>query len=210
MYPYNSGIIKRRAAPQPCSANAQAAEQRRSVFFLRRRGMRGKIYVCFRKGAAMAGNQTFLTAEGYKRLTEELESLRTTGRDQIAEKIKEARSFGDLSENAEYDEAMNEQAIMESKIARLEEELKNARILDEDELSTEVVGIGSQVVIFDHTYNEELRFQIIGKSQANPEENRISDESPVGKALLGHKVGDQVEVEVPNGTLSLEIKRILQ
>ncbi|MDR3313014.1 MAG: transcription elongation factor GreA [Oscillospiraceae bacterium] len=158
----------------------------------------------------MASNQTFLTAEGYKRLTDELEALRTTGRDQIAEKIKEARSFGDLSENAEYDEAMNEQAIMEAKISRLEDELKNARILDEDELSTEVVGIGSHVELYDHTYQEDLQFQIIGKSQANPEENRISDESPVGKALLGHKVGDQVEIEVPNGTLRLEIKSILQ
>ena len=158
----------------------------------------------------MALNQTFLTAEGYKKLTEELELLRTTGRDQIAAKIKEARSFGDLSENAEYDEAMNEQAIMESKIARLEEELKNARILDEDDISTEVVGVGSHVVIFDHTYEEELRFQIIGKSQANPDENRISDESPVGKALLGHQVGELVDVEIPNGALRLEIKSITQ
>ncbi|MDR2525267.1 MAG: transcription elongation factor GreA [Oscillospiraceae bacterium] len=158
----------------------------------------------------MAANQTFLTAEGYKQLTEELEALRTAGRDQIAEKIKEARSFGDLSENAEYDEAMNEQAIMEAKIARLEEELKNARILDEDEISTEVVGIGSHVTVYDHTYREELKLQIIGKSQANPEENRISDESPVGKALLGHKAGETVEIETPGGVLTLEIKGITQ
>ena len=151
-----------------------------------------------------------LTKERLEELKGELNHLKTVREREVAEQIKEARSFGDLSENAEYDEAMNEQAIMESKIARLEDELKNARILDEEELSTEVVGVGSHVVIYDHTYQEELHFQIIGKSQANPEENRISDESPVGKALLGRQVGEQVEVEIPNGTLRLEIKSILQ
>ena len=152
--------------------------------------------------------KTFLTAEGYKKLTEELEALRTTGREQIAEKIKEARSFGDLSENAEYDEAMNEQAILEAKILRLEEELKGAQILDTEELSTDVISIGAQVLVYDTTFDEELEFQIIGKSQANPDENRISDESPIGRALLGHKAGDTVEVEVPSGTIQLEIRRI--
>ncbi|MDR1927823.1 MAG: transcription elongation factor GreA [Oscillospiraceae bacterium] len=155
-----------------------------------------------------AANQTFLTAEGYKKLVEELDALRTTGREQIAEKIKEARSFGDLSENAEYDEAMNEQAIMEAKISRLEEELKNSQILDTEDISTEVIGIGSHVVLYDRTYQEQLDFQIIGKSQANPSENRISDESPFGRALLGHRAGDVVEVEVPNGVVTLEIKSI--
>lgn len=156
----------------------------------------------------MAANQTFLTAEGYKKLAEELDYLRTTGREQIAEKIKEARSFGDLSENAEYDEAMNEQAIMESKIARLEEELKNAQILDDDDVRTDVIGIGSYVKVNDLTYNEALEFQIIGKAQANPDENRLSDESPIGRSLLGHAVGETVDVEVPGGTISLEIVSI--
>ena len=156
----------------------------------------------------MAANQTFLTAEGYKKLSDELDDLRTAGREQIANKIKEARSFGDLSENAEYDEAMNEQAIMEAKISRLEEELKNAKILDTEDLSTDVVSIGAQVLVHDLTYNEEMEFQIIGKAQANPDENRISDESPVGRALLGHKEGDIVEVEVPSGMVKFEIKRI--
>ncbi|MCL2107011.1 MAG: transcription elongation factor GreA [Oscillospiraceae bacterium] len=156
----------------------------------------------------MAGNQTFLTAEGYKKLTDELEQLRTTGREEIAAKIKEARSFGDLSENAEYDEAMNEQAILESKISRLEEELKNARILDTEDLSTEVIGIGAHVTVYDRSFEEELSFQIIGKAQANPDENRISDESPIGKALLGHQAGDVVEAEVPNGVVVLEILSI--
>ncbi|MDR1464718.1 MAG: transcription elongation factor GreA [Oscillospiraceae bacterium] len=157
----------------------------------------------------MATNQTILTAEGYKKLVEELEFLRTTGREQIAEKIKEARSFGDLSENAEYDEAMNEQAIMEAKIARLEDELKSASILDTDDLSTEVVGIGSTVLLYDRMYSEEVEYQIIGKAQANPDENRISDESPIGKALLGRQVGDVVEADVPSGeVITLEILRI--
>ena len=156
----------------------------------------------------MPANQTFVTAEGYKNLVEELEQLRTTGREQIAEKIKEARSFGDLSENAEYDEAMNEQAIMEAKIARLEEDLKNVQILDTEELSTDVIGVGSFVEVFDQTYNETLKFQIIGKAQADPEEHRISDESPVGRALLGHKAGDIVEVETPAGLVTFEIRQI--
>ena len=156
----------------------------------------------------MAANQTFLTAEGYKKLVEELESLRTTGREQIANKIKEARSFGDLSENAEYDEAMNEQAIMEAKIARLEEELKNAQILDDEDVRTDVIGVGSLVKVFDKTFKEELSFQIIGKAQANPEENRVSDESPVGRALLGHAVGDVVDIDAPGGAIQLEILSI--
>jgi len=156
----------------------------------------------------MAANQTFLTAEGYNKLSEELDYLRTIGREQIASKIKEARSFGDLSENAEYDEAMNEQAIMESKISRLEEELKHAQILDTQGLSTDEVHIGANVLVLDLEYNEELEFQIIGKAQANYDEQRISDESPVGKALLGHKEGDVIEVETPGGVVRFEIKRI--
>ena len=156
----------------------------------------------------MPANQTFLTAEGYKKLVEELERLRTTGREQTAAKIKEARSFGDLSENAEYDEAMNEQAIMEAKIARLEDELKNAQILDDEDVRTDVIGVGSLVKVYDRTYGEELEFQIIGKAQANPEEQRVSDESPVGRALLGHAVGAVVEVETPGGAVHMEILSI--
>jgi len=156
----------------------------------------------------MPANQTYVTAEGYKKLVQELDDLRTTGREQIAAKIKEARSFGDLSENAEYDEAMNEQAIMEAKIARLEDELKNVQILDTEELSTDVICVGSYVTVYDQSFEEELSFQIIGKAQANPDEDRISDESPVGKALLGHSAGEVVEVETPAGPVSLEIRQI--
>ena len=153
----------------------------------------------------MQPNQILVTREGYEALVQELEFLRTTGREQIAEKIKEARSFGDLSENAEYDEAMNEQAIMESKIARLEEELKNAKILDDKDISTDKISVGSFVKVHDKTYDESLAFQIIGKAQADPDAGRISDESPVGRALLGHKTGDVVEVDTPSGLVTLEI-----
>ena len=156
----------------------------------------------------MPANQTFLTAEGYKKLVEELEHLRTTGREQIAGKIKEARSFGDLSENAEYDEAMNEQAIMEAKIARLEDELKNAQILEDEDVRTDVIGVGSLVKVHDLTYGDELEFQLIGKAQANPDEKRVSDESPIGHALLGHAVGEVVEVETPGGPVHMEILSI--
>jgi len=156
----------------------------------------------------MAANHTFLTAEGYKKLADELEHLRTAGREQIANKIKEARSFGDLSENAEYDEAMNEQAIMEAKISRLEEELKNAQILDDEDVRTDVIGVGSLVKVYDRTYEEELEFQLIGKAQANPDENRVSDESPIGKALLGHAAGEVVEAETPGGLITMEILSI--
>ena len=140
-----------------------------------------------------------LTAEAYKEKYDELEYLRTTGRDEIAERIKEARSFGDLSENSEYDEALNDQAKMEEKIAQLENVLKNARILDENEISTEVIHVGSKVKLHDNDFDEDVEYKILGESQANPDEGIISESSAVGKALLGKKVGDTVKVVLPNG-----------
>ena len=141
--------------------------------------------------------QTVYTREDYAKLSEELRRLKTEGRDEIAEKIKEARSHGDLSENAEYDEAMNEQAKLEADIAKLEADLRNAVILDEEELSTEVVRIGSKVKLFDAEYNEELEYKILGKSDI--EHGVISDLSPVGSAVMGKKVGDTVDVHTPSG-----------
>ncbi|MDR1734368.1 MAG: transcription elongation factor GreA [Oscillospiraceae bacterium] len=152
--------------------------------------------------------QSFMTAEGYKQLVDELDQLRTVERDEIARKIKEARDFGDLSENAEYDEAMNEQAILEARIARLEEELKNAVLIDDSAVSTDQIGVGSVVEVFDRTYDEKMEFRIIGKSQADPAENRISDESPIGKALIGAKAGDVVEADTPGGIVVLEVVSI--
>lgn len=141
--------------------------------------------------------QTVFTREDYNKLSEELNRLKTEGRDDIAEKIKEARSHGDLSENAEYDEAMNEQAKMEAEIAKLEADLRNAKILDEEELTTEMIHIGSKVKLYDMEYDEEVEYKILGKSDLD--NGIISDLSPVGVAVMGKKVGDIAEVHAPNG-----------
>lgn len=153
--------------------------------------------------------EILLTAEAFKKKSEELEKLKTTGRDIIAERIKEARSFGDLSENSEYDEALNDQAKMEAKIAQLENELKYAKILDETTISTEMIHVGSKVKIRDVEYDEFEEYQILGESQANPDEGIISDQSAVGKALIGKKVGDMVDVHLPNGNvITFEVTEI--
>ena len=153
--------------------------------------------------------ETLLTAEAYNKKHAELEQLKTTGRDEIAERIKEARSFGDLSENSEYDEALNDQAKLEAKISQLESELKDAKILDESTINTEMVHLGSKVKIHDEEYDEVEEYQILGESQPNPDEGIISDQSAVGKALLGHKAGDVVDVLLPNGsTISFKILEI--
>lgn len=138
-----------------------------------------------------------LTKENYEALVEELNRLKTTGRDDIAEKIKVARSFGDLSENAEYDEAMNEQAKLEANISKLENELRDAEILDEAEANdTSVVRVGSTVKVHDYDEDEDVTYTIMGKSDV--EHNIISDESPVGAALMGKAVGEIVDVKLPN------------
>ena len=131
--------------------------------------------------------EILLTAEAYKKKNDELEHLKTAGRDEIAERIKEARSFGDLSENSEYDEALNDQAKMEAKIAQLENEMKNAKILDESAITTEAIHVGSKVKIRDVEYGDIEEYKILGESQANPDEGIISDQSAVGKALIGNK-----------------------
>lgn len=141
--------------------------------------------------------QTVFTREDYNKLSAELNRLKTEGRDDIAEKIKEARSHGDLSENAEYDEAMNEQAKMEAEIAKLEADLRNAKILDEKELTTESIHIGSKVKLYDMDYEEEVEYKILGKSDID--NGIISDLSPVGSAIMGKKVGDVVSVNTPTG-----------
>ncbi len=153
--------------------------------------------------------EILLTKDAYEKKHAELEELKTTGRDNIAEKIKEARSFGDLSENSEYDEALNEQAKLEARISKLENELKDAKILDESAINTEVVHLGSSVKILDEEYDEVEEYQILSESQANPDEGIISDQSAVGKALLGHKVNDLVDVKLPNGaTITFKILEI--
>ncbi|KUJ89843.1 MAG: GreA/GreB family elongation factor [Thermoanaerobacter thermocopriae] len=149
-----------------------------------------------------------LTYEGLKKLEEELEYLKTVKRAEVAEKIKQARAFGDLSENSEYDEAKNEQAFIEGRIATLEAMLKNAKVIDEEDIKLDQVSIGCTVKVYDESYNEEVEYTIVGSAEADPMNNKISDESPIGKALLGKKVGDVVSVEVPAGIIKLKILEI--
>lgn len=152
--------------------------------------------------------ETILTEKGLQELERELEHLKTVGRQEIAEKIKVARSFGDLSENSEYDEAMSDQGKMEARILEIEYMLKNVKIIDEDNINTDKVIVGSKVTIKDLETKEKLTYQIVGFAQADPDNGRISDESPVGKALLDKKVGETVNVEVPAGVISFKIMSI--
>ncbi|MBQ3969792.1 MAG: transcription elongation factor GreA [Clostridia bacterium] len=153
--------------------------------------------------------EILLTAQGLKALEDELDYLKTTKRKEMAEKIALARSYGDLSENSEYDDAKNEQAQMEARIADIEVTLKHARILDESEISNEHVHIGSKVKVFNTLFEEEVVYNIVSASEAEPENNKISDESPVGHALLDKKVGEKVTVDLPNGTqLELDVLEI--
>lgn len=153
---------------------------------------------------------TVLTNEGLEKLEQELEELKTVKRKDIAAKIKVALSFGDLSENSEYDEAKNEQAKVEARIAQLEAMLKDVTLVNEEELDTEKIHIGSRVSIKDLEMDEVSEYQIVGSTEANPIEGKISDESPVGKSLLGHTPGDIVDVEVPSGIIQFEILEILK
>lgn len=150
-----------------------------------------------------------LTAEGVEKYEKRLEYLKTTARTEIAEQIKTARAFGDLSENAEYDAAKIEQARIEYEIVEIEAMLKNVVLIDEDTLNTNVVDVGSNVTVkMLSAGGMERTFQIVGSAEANPYENRISNESPVGKTLLGHKVGELVEIQTPDGVSEFEITAI--
>ncbi len=149
-----------------------------------------------------------VTEDGLKKLQEELENLKTVGRADIAEKIRVARGYGDLSENSEYDEAKNEQAKIEARIVEIEAMLKNVEIIGDIKGSAKKVVVGVKVKVFDEEYNEECTYKIVGSTEANPIEAKISDESPVGKALIGKKVGDEVIVETPNGESKLKVLKI--
>ena len=147
----------------------------------------------------LSEKQVILTADGLKKLEDELEYLKSVKRREISEKIKVALGYGDLSENSEYDEAKNEQAQIEHRIMQLENMLKNVKVIDESAIDTESVGIGSKVLVLDVEFNEEIEYSIVGSTEANPMQNKISDESAVGSALLGAKVGDTVTANVPSG-----------
>ncbi len=153
----------------------------------------------------MSAKEVVLTYEGLKKLEEELEFLRGSKRKEVAERIKQALSFGDISENSEYDEAKNEQAQVEGRIIQLELMLKNAKLIDEDEVKTDVVSLGSKVKLFDMEFDEEIVYHIVGSTEANPMKSKISNESPVGAALIGHKKNDVIEVMVPDGTIKFKI-----
>ena len=148
---------------------------------------------------------TVLTKDGVAKLEAELEELKTVKRREVAEKIKVALSFGDLSENSEYDEAKNEQGIVESRIAEIEATLAHAQVIDADDITTEKVGIGTVVKILDMEMDEEMEFQIVGTSEANIDKGQMSGESPIGAALMGHKIGEVVDVETPSGVIQFEI-----
>ncbi len=150
-----------------------------------------------------------LTADGKRKLEEEYNYLCTDKRQEVSEKIKIALGFGDLSENSEYDEAKNEQAQVESRIAELEAMLRNCELIDESAISNGTVRIGSKIKVLDEEFNEELEYQIVGSTEANPLMGNISDESPVGRALLGCGVGDEVEVETPGGAVKMRVLEIM-
>ena len=149
--------------------------------------------------------QFIMTYEGVKKLEEELEYLKTVKRKEITEKIKVALGYGDLSENSEYDEAKNDQAFTEGRILQLENMLKNAEVVDESEIPTDTVSVGSIVKVKDYDFDEEVEYTIVGSAEADPMNFRISNESPVGKGLIGKKVGDVVEVNVPDGVSKFEV-----
>ena len=152
--------------------------------------------------------EILLTQEGYQKLEDELEILKTVRRREVADRIKVAISFGDISENAEYDEAKNEQAQVEERIIKLESMIRRAVFIDESKIDSNVVTIGSIVKVNDMDFEEEVEYTIVGSAEADPYEGKISNESPVGKALLGRTIGDIVDVQVPDGVAKFEILEI--
>ena len=152
--------------------------------------------------------EVILTAEGYERLKQEIAFLQNDKRREVAERIRVAREFGDIAENAEYDDAKNEQAMLEHKIAQLEERLLSARVITKKEISKDTVSVGSKVRIRDVAAKQTFEYRIVGSAEANPAENKLSNESPVGKAIMGHKKGDVVEVAAPRGAMKFKILEI--
>ncbi len=152
--------------------------------------------------------EVLLTPEGYAKLQEEIRYLSNERRREVAERIKQAREFGDIAENSEYDDAKNEQAMLEHRIAQLEERLLSARVIEKKEISKDVVSIGSRVKLRDVEAKQTVEYHIVGSAEANPSQNKLSNESPVGKAILGHKKGETVEVTTPRGSLKYKILEI--
>jgi len=149
-----------------------------------------------------------LTPEGLEKLKEEIQYLTTDKRREVAERIKHAREFGDISENSEYDDAKNEQAMLEQKIVQLEERLRRARVIEAEDVPKGIVAVGTRVRLKDVDANETIEYHIVGSAEANPAEYKLSNESPVGKAIMGHKKGETVEVAAPRGSLKFKIMDI--
>ena len=156
----------------------------------------------------MAANRVMLTEDGYKKLVEKLNYLKSVKRIEIAERLKAAIALGDLSENSEYDDAKNEQAFLEGEIAELEQKIRNSDIIKNDGTNKDIVQMGNTVVIKDLEFGDEDTFTIVGSTEADPDENRISNESPVGAAIIGQQVGSTVEVNAPAGVLKYQIVEI--
>jgi transcription elongation factor GreA len=152
--------------------------------------------------------EVILTPEGFEKLKYEIDLLRGDKRREVAERIRVAREFGDIAENAEYDDAKNEQAMLEHKIAQLEDRLLTARVITKKEISKDSVSIGSRVRLRDVAAKQTFEYHIVGSAEANPAENKLSNESPVGKAIMGHKKGETVEVTAPRGSLKFKILEI--
>lgn len=153
----------------------------------------------------MSDKEVLLTPDGLKRLEEELENLKSVKRREVAERIKIAIGYGDISENSEYEDAKNEQAFIEGRIITLEKMLRNARIINNDEIDLETVGIGSTVIVEDVEFGDTMEYTIVGTAESDPGQNKISNESPVGKAMIGKKKGTVVEVSVPAGIIQYKI-----
>src|SRR3954462_14877799 len=169
---------------------------------------RRRAFSFSRPGGRYDVKDVILTPEGYEKLKQEIEFLSTAKRREVAERIKTAREFGDIAENAEYDDAKNEQAMLEHRIAQLEERLLSARVITKKEISKDAVSVGSHVRLRDMQANKTFEYHIVGSAEANPAENKLSNESPVGKAIIGHKKGDVVEVSAPRGALKFKILEI--
>lgn len=163
------------------------------------------LKLMYRKGIQMAEKKNILTYEGLKKLEDELQDLKVNKRQEVAQKIKEAREQGDLSENAEYDAAKDEQRDIEARIEEIEKILKNAEVIDEDELDHGSVNFGSKVTVFDMEFNEEVTYKIVGSTEADILKNKLSNESPLGIALMKKKIGDVVTVEAPDGNFEYKI-----
>jgi transcription elongation factor GreA len=152
--------------------------------------------------------EIILTPEGYQRLKEEIEYLSSAKRDEVADRIRAARDFGDISENSEYDDAKNEQAMLEARIYALEEKIRSAIVIDSDSITTDTVGVGTKVTLQDMKRGDIVQYSIVGSAEADPSSQKLSNESPVGRAIIGHKPGERVVVQVPQGSRTFKVLAI--